>query len=244
MGSITTTHARGFSARLRTVFEKNWLESATRSSSIMCTRDRCVTFGMPSADAVAISAGISPSKHAAMSESAMRARRGAHDGSGASCVPAERPGVWSNTDSTVMTHAYTPAVMNRITSSSGVPSASAMARAAPGAVAVEADAIGRRRLLDQRGAALELHRLEGGEVGGGQRDRAALLDVAAGHRRLDREQHPQMPVVEHLDPPGPAGVGQAVGVDRAHDQRARRLQQLGELGTDHARPFSVQVLPK
>ena len=35
---MTTTQACGFSARLRVVFEKNWLESATRSSSTMCTR--------------------------------------------------------------------------------------------------------------------------------------------------------------------------------------------------------------
>ena len=55
-----TTHARGFSARLRMVFEKNWFDSATCSSSTMCTRERCVTLGVPSADAVAISAGIDP----------------------------------------------------------------------------------------------------------------------------------------------------------------------------------------
>ncbi len=35
-----------------------------------CTRDRCVTLGTPSADAVAISAGMIPSKHAAIAESA------------------------------------------------------------------------------------------------------------------------------------------------------------------------------
>ena len=41
--------ARGFSARLRAVFEKNWFESATRSSSTMRTRERYVMFGVPSA---------------------------------------------------------------------------------------------------------------------------------------------------------------------------------------------------
>ena len=55
--------ARGFSARLRLVFEKNWFDSATRSSSTMRTLDRYVTFGVPSAAAVAMTAGTTPSKH-------------------------------------------------------------------------------------------------------------------------------------------------------------------------------------
>jgi len=40
VGSMTTTHACGFSARLRVVLEKNWFDSATRSPSTMCTRER------------------------------------------------------------------------------------------------------------------------------------------------------------------------------------------------------------
>ena len=52
--------ARGFSARLRAVFEKNWFESATRSWSTMCTRERYVMLGVPSADAVATTAGSRP----------------------------------------------------------------------------------------------------------------------------------------------------------------------------------------
>ena len=102
-----------------------------------------------------------------------------HDGAGASWVPAERPGVWSNTDSTVMTHAYTPPVMKRshqlLGRAVGLGDGTRRARA----VAVEADAIGGGRLLHERGVPLELHRLEGREVGGGERDRASLLDVAA-----------------------------------------------------------------
>ena len=100
---MTTTQACGFSARLRVVFEKNWFESATRSSSTMCTRDRWVTLGTPSADAVAISAGMIPSKHDGDLGQRDAARRvvGRH-AAWASCVPAERPGVWSNTASTVI----------------------------------------------------------------------------------------------------------------------------------------------
>ena len=49
--------------RFWVVLEKNWLDSAIRSSSTNRTRDRKVTFGVPSAAAVATTAGIAPSKH-------------------------------------------------------------------------------------------------------------------------------------------------------------------------------------
>ena len=69
----------------------------------------------------------------------------------------------------------------------------------------------------------------------------AVPDVGAGDRGLGREQHPDGAVVEHLHPPGPAGIGQAVGVDRAHDERARRLEQLGELRSDHTTPLCGRI---
>src|SRR5437667_10078269 len=74
---MSSTLARGFSARLRMVLEKNWFDSARRPLSTLRTRDRYVMLGVPSAEAVATMAGTTPSKHKRRSSSVSSLSTGA-----------------------------------------------------------------------------------------------------------------------------------------------------------------------
>ena len=51
---------------------------------------------------------------------------------------------------------------------------------------------------------------------------------------VGRQQQPYAgAAVERLRPPAPLGVGEAVGIDRADDERTGRLQQFDDVGFDH-----------
>ncbi len=86
------------------------------------------------------------------------------------------------------------------------------------------------------GPALQLPTVQGAHVGTGAGE-AGVLPGEVGQGRavggVEQQAEPAGLGVEDLDPPGPAGVGPAVGADRAHDQRAAPLEEGGQLVGEH-----------
>ena len=118
--------------------------------------------------------------------------------------------------------------------SSGVPSARWRIADAAGAERVEADPVrGRDRPDRRRARPLSCHDTSVMKCVAVSAIAAAVGEVRQRAVGVVAEQHPQPVGPEHLDAPAADRVGDAVGVDGADEQRARRLELGDDLGFDH-----------